>query len=375
MAIEKSVLTELTRLADKSRVFLSMPWVEGLTPQVLGQEGRYESVDAGEGLERRHGIFHLNEAALSPLDHGGLYGDACFEGILIQHQNIFVFKEHLKRWWASAAKLGISFPYEMTDMAEWILRLVNEVDLGPNDRGYLRPILTRGFGNLGIHPRKCIAPTIYIIASTITLYPPERYETGIDLAIARNTRRPDRSIVDPNIKSCNYLNNINGLLETLDRGTLETLMLTSKGNIAEATADNIFLIRRQKGWEEDPSKVLIETPVSDYCLEGITRNLVIQEARSNGYRLVERPDMLPIDLVGEEKEVFMTGTGAGIMPIVGVAGVPVGDSKPGPITKGLLAQVRARMTDPAYALSIKSTRKDIEAYLEAPNAVTYPMPR
>lgn len=375
MAINPDVLTELSTLGQRSRVFLSMPWVPGLTPTILDQPGRFESFQTDEGLERRHGIFRVNEAALSTLDHGGLYGDAVFEGVLLQHGRLFVFKEHLKRWWASAAKMEMHFPYSLPDLAEWIVRACQEASFTDDERGYLRPVLTRGFGNLGINPSKCIAPTIYVICSTIQLYPPRTYETGIELSISRRTRRAGATISDPNVKSNNYLNNINGLLETRAQGRLETLMMTSDGYVAEATADNLFLIRHEAGWETDPAKVVLETPVADYCLEGITRNLVMQEAREQGYRVVERRDLLPLDLVGPAREAFMTGTGCGIMPVVGVAGVPTGDGLPGPCTLALLERVRARMRQPAYGLSIHADRAEIEAYLAAPDAVTWPRAR
>ena len=372
MAIKLDVLNELKTLAETSRVFLSMPYVPGITPAILEQEGRFGRVETDEGIERRHGIFRMNEAGLSPLDHGGLYGDAVFEGILIQSGRIFLFKEHLKRWWVSARKMDIVFPYTIAELGEWILEAVRQVGFAADQRGYLRPVLTRGFGNLGINPAKCIAPTIYVIASTIQLYPPVYYETGIELAVARKTRRAGRTIEDPNVKSNNYLNNINGLFETRDQGKLETLMLTAEGHIAEATADNIFLVRHGEGWQQDPSRVVIETPTADTCLEGITRNLVMQEARALGYTVAERGDMLPIDLVGAGRESFMTGTGCGIMPIIGVAGVPTGDGVPGPITKTLLARVRERMTQDAYAIPLSATRQELEAYLEAPDAVNWP---
>ena len=186
MAINPDVLKELSTLAQRSRVFLSMPWVPGLTPAILNQPGRYQSFQTDEGLERRHGIFRVDEASLSTLDHGGLYGDAVFEGILLQHGRLFVFKEHLKRWWTSAEKMGIRFPYAMPDLAEWIVRAVQEAGFSDDERGYLRPVLTRGFGNLGINPAKCIAPTVYVICSTIQLYPPRTYETGIELSISRS---------------------------------------------------------------------------------------------------------------------------------------------------------------------------------------------
>ncbi len=256
-------------------------------------------------------------------------------------------------------------PYSMEELGWWILQTVQAVGFEPGERGYLRPVLSRGFGNLGINPAKCLAPTIYCIASTIQLYPPEAYDRGIMLSVARTTRRAGGEIVDPNIKSNNYLNNIFGLLETREKKTLETMMLTSRGHVAEATADNIFLVLKQEGWKDDPSRVHIYTPVGEYCLVGITRNLIMDEARKAGYTLHEVPDLLPLDFVGDGKECFLTGTGCGLMPIVGVEGIPVGDGKPGDVTRILLERIRADMADPAYGLSVHATREELRAYLQA----------
>ncbi len=361
--MQDGVIRELKSLAEKSRVFLSMPWVEGLTPAILGEEGRYEVASTREVVERRHGVFRMNEAALSPLDHGGLYGDACFEGVLVNNDQIFLYKEHIDRWWESASKLGIEVPYTKMDLAYWILKTVQAVGFAPGERGYLRPVMTRGFGNLGINPAKCLAPTVYCIVSTIQLYPPEAYEKGIELSVARHVRRAGREFVDPNVKSNNYLNNISGLMETRERGTLETMMLTLQGFVAEATADNIFLIRKEDGWEADPSRVHIFTPVKEYCLVGITRNQIIHNARANGYTLHEVPDLLPLDFVGPEKEVFLTGTGCGLMPIVAVEGIPVGAGEPGAVTRILLQSIRDDMANPEYGLSVNATREQFDRYM------------
>jgi len=357
------VIDELKALAAKSRVFVSMPWVEGLTPRALGEEGKFQVVATDEAVERRHAILRMSEAGLSPLDHGGLYGDACFEGILVINDQIFLYREHLERWWESARKLTIAMPYSMEELGWQILRAVQEVGFAPGERGYLRPVLTRGFGNLGINPAKCLAPTIYCIVSTIQLYPPEAYDRGIELSVARITRRAGKEIVDPNIKSNNYLNNIHGLLETRDRGTLETMMLTSRGHVAEATADNIFLILKDDGWQSDPARVHIYTPVPEYCLVGITRNLVMAEAKQLGFTVHEVPDLLPLDFVGAGKECFLTGTGCGLMPVVGVQGVPVGDSHPGEVTRTLLGRVRAAMADPSRGIPVNADRAQLAAYL------------
>jgi branched-chain amino acid aminotransferase len=358
------VIKELTALADKARVFLSMPWVEGLTPEALGRAGNYEVAVTDEPVERRHGILRMSEAGLSPLDHGGLYGDACFEGILVINDQIFLYKEHLERWWRSAQKLHISVPYSMEELGWWILKTVQAVGFEPGERGYLRPVLTRGFGNLGINPAKCLAPTAYCIVSTIQLYPPEAYDRGIVLSVARTTRRAGSDIIDPNIKSNNYLNNIFGLLETREKGTLETMMLTGRGHVAEATADNIFLVLKDQGWQDDPAKVNVYTPVPEYCLMGITRNLIIREARTLGYSIHEVPNLLPIDFVGEGKESFMTGTGCGLMPVVGIEGVPIGDGHPGEVTRVLLDRVRKAMANPTMGIPLNAGREQFVTYMK-----------
>ena len=359
----EAVVKELTALAKKSKVFLSMPWVDYLTPESLNREGRYEVAGTDEPVERRHAILNLNEATLSTLDHGGLYGDACFEGVLVINDQIFLFREHLERWWRSAEKLNIPMPYPIAELGWLILKTVKAVGFDQGEKGYLRPVLTRGFGNLGINPAKCLAPTIYCIASPIQLYPSEAYDRGIELSVARATRRAGADIIDPNVKSNNYLNNISGLLETRDQGTLETMMLTSKGFVAEATADNIFLVLKDEGWRDDPSKVHVYTPVPDYCLVGITRNLIIEEAGKQGYTVHEVHDLLPHDFVGPGKECFLTGTGCGLMPVVAVEGIAVGEGRPGEATKVLLERIRADMADSGYGVSIHATKTEFEEYM------------
>ena len=169
------------------------------------------------------------------------------------------------------------------------------------------------------------------------------------------------------MKSCNYLNNISALIETMDKGKLETLMMTAHGNVAEATADNLFLVEKDEGWEQDPSKVRITTPDPAYCLQGITRRLMMDEAKSQGYQVIESSRMLPIDFVGAGKECFMTGTGCGLMPVVGVEGNPVGDGKPGPITNRLLEGIRGTMANPEFGLNIHADVKGLVEYMARPN--------
>lgn len=353
------VIQELSAVAKKSKVFVSMPWVDGLTPEFMGREGTYEVANSDEGLERRHGIYPMSVASLSPLDHGGLYGDGCFEGILITSGQVFLYKEHLLRWFDGASKLGIKFPYTIEEIGWQVLRTIQAVGFGPSERGYLRPVITRGFGNLGINPAKCLAPTVYCIVSTIQLYPPEAYERGIELSVARQVRRPSREVLDPNVKGLNYLNNIRGLMESKGKGTLETLMLTSKGYIAEATADNLFLIKR----EASDGKLHMYTPTTEYCLAGITRAQMLKNAAEMGLVIHEVADMMPIDLIGAGKEAFMTGTGCGLMPVVAIEGNLVGDGKPGAATRELLARIRSDMANPAYGVAVGATREDFRAYL------------
>ncbi len=360
------IVAELRKISEKARVFVSMPWIEGLTPRVFADRDRVESINSGEAVERRHGVFQMDEAVLSTLDHGGLYGDAVFEGILVSEGQVFAFKEHLLRWFRSAEKLQIPMPYTVTELAVLIHRTIREVGFRDGEKGYLRPVVTRGFGNLGIHPKKCVAPTVYCVVSTITLYPPDAYETGIELSVARDIRRNTAGNVNPNIKSNNYLNNIFGLLETMDEGRLETMMLRPDGAVAEATADNIFSVERLTGWQDDPSRVVVRTPSPDYCLVGITRNIIMKEARALGYTVEERPDLFPIDFVGEGKEAFLSGTGAGLMPVVGVQGVAVGAGEVGPVTKRLLAAVRRDMKDPSFGLSIHADEDEVAAYMARP---------
>jgi branched-chain amino acid aminotransferase len=346
-----------------------MPYIEDVTPQVLTEGGRFEVYPSGEPVERRHGIFRVAEAGLSPLDHGGLYGDACFEGILVMNRRILLYREHLLRLAASARKLGIGFPYNLPDLAWWIVKTVRDVTLAADERGYLRPVISRGIGSLGLNPAKCVAPTVYCIASTIMLYPPETYKAGIAISVSRRIRRPSRSILDPNIKSNNYLNNILALMDVDSEGQTDVLMLTADGFVAEATVENIFAVQKSPGWEEDPSLVKVLTPVREYCLVGITRCLVIAVAKAKGYTVVESPSLLPSDFTGPRTECFMTGTGCGLMPIVGIEGIPVGDGCPGPVTTGLMDCVDDRLTWPAYGFPLDGIREELDAYLADPVVV------
>ena len=355
----------LLRVGKKARAFVSMPVVEGITPRILVDPSRSERAKTTEGLERRHGVFRLDEIGLPLLDHDVLYGDACFEGILIRNKQIFLLREHLNRLWRSAHELGIAMPYEPVELAGHLLDAIRHVTFQAADNAYIRLVVSRGLGDLGINPKKCVGATLFALVSTIALYSTDSYEQGISLGIARSIRRPDASIVDPRIKSNNYLNNVLALREGSDGvGAPECIMLTKEGFVAEATVDNLFLVIKEQGWKSNPRRVKVLTPAPQYCLNGITREIILQLARELEYVVEESATILPLDLAGDDREVFMTGTGAFVMPITGVAGHRVGDGRPGEVTRILLGRITAAMTDPSRGLSLHADAGEVRRYLE-----------
>ncbi len=364
-----AALKAMEEVGKRARVFVSLPVVKGITPKSFLKAPGGERVKSGEAIPRMHGIFPPDAVGLSFFDHGGLYGDGCFEGILIKNGLIFLYKEHMERLWRSATALRIEIPYSIEELSWQVVRAIQAVGLKKNENGYIRLLVTRGIGDLGLNPNKCVGATVFAIVSTIKLYPREAYDVGIEVGVSKKIRRPGSTILDPRIKSDNYLNNVMGLLDGTDNlKLLESIMLTSDGFIAEATVDNIFCVTKADGHRSNPSKVKILTPVGEYCLEGITRACIMDFARRFGYRVEEVTDLMPLDLVGPEKECFMTGTGAGIMPIVKVCGIPVGNAKPGEITKKLLAEIERAMADPANGLDITATRADVVKHLRQKKA-------
>jgi branched-chain amino acid aminotransferase len=355
----------LKKVGMYARVFLSMPVVENVTPLCLMDEKRSELANTNEILERRHGIFSLNEASLSVLDHMALYGDGCFEGILIKNKSIFLWKDHLERMFKSAEMLHIDIPYNRKQLTEMLLLTCQKVNPSLWEQGYIRFVVSRGLGDLGINPAKCISATVFALVSSISLYPPSLYDQGISLGISKNIRRPDAKILNPNIKSNNYINNVLGLLEGTSSSELESIMLTERGFIAEATVDNIFVIERSEGWDKNPSKVIVKTPRSEYCLRGITRAIAIKLCKDRGYNVDDEADLMPIDLIGDNRECFMTGTGAGLMPVVSIMGNPIGEGRPGPVTQNLVKEIQRAMGDPSLGLSINTDPSGIEDYLKS----------
>ncbi|MEM7246198.1 MAG: aminotransferase class IV [Acidobacteriota bacterium] len=351
----------LTDIASGARVWVSMPVVDEITPSLLMDDQYSETLSTDEPLPRRAGIFPLKDAPLSVLDHLSLYGDGCFEGILIKHGQIFMWREHLDRLDRSARLLGIDQPFSHRQLTDIILRACQESTL--SDTGYIRLVLSRGIGDLGINPAKCVAPTAFAIVSRIAVYPSETYATGIPIGLAKHVRRPGKNVLDPTIKTTNYINNVLALQEGTTGGELEALMLNDRGFIAEASVDNIFIVDKEEGWEDDPSKVLVRSPKAEYCLNGITRATLIELLRERGYQVESECDLVPIECVGPGRECFMTGTGAGVMPIISVAGVQVGDGKPGPVTTQMVSDMAEVLAAPEDGLAIDASDSVIDDYL------------
>jgi len=267
-------------------------------------------------------LVPTSEARISVFDHGLLYGDGCFEGIRIYNGKIFKEAEHIRRFFQSAKVIRLDLPLSPDGVSAAMKEAVvaNEIE----GDGYIRLLATRGVGSLGISPKHTANPSVIIIAATIQLYPPELYETGLR-CITSSYIRTNPNSLSPRVKSLNYLNNILAKLEALDAGANEAIMLNHEGHVAEATGDNLFIIRDRE---------LQTPPASSGILEGITRRVVIDLAASAGYTVVEKT-LIRHDLYVAD-EVFLTGTAAEIISVVAVDRRQVGDGRPGPITRQLL---------------------------------------
>ncbi len=266
-----------------------------------------------------------NEAKISIFDHGLLYGDGVFEGIRAYGGRIFRLEQHLDRLERSGRAIMLEMPLSREEMVEAHVQACRANEIHD---GYMRTVITRGEGDLGLDPRKCTKPSIFIIAASIQLYPPELYETGLAL-ITASTRRSSPSSLDPGIKSLNYLNNILAKIETNLAGVAEGIMLTEDGMVSECTGDNIFICK---------DGGLITPPLEAGILDGITRRAVLECAEAEG--IESREIMFPITEVHTADECFLTGTAAEIVPVVEVDGRTIGDGKPGALTKRLLSKFR-----------------------------------
>jgi len=264
--------------------------------------------------------YSEQDAKVSVFDHGLLYGDGIFEGIRIYHGRVFKLKEHIDRLFHSAKAILLNIPMTHEELVKATVATCRENNLKD---GYIRLLVTRGVGNLGLNPNKCKKPSVIIIADKIQLYPKEYYDNGLQIVTVPTTRNL-HSALNPAIKSLNYLNNILAKIEANNAGCEEAIMLNSEGFVAECTGDNVFIIRNGK---------MFTPPLSAGALYGITRSTVIDLARQAGIEVTE-PNLTRYDLFIAD-ECFLTGTGAEIVPVVKIDGRVIGDGKPGKITRML----------------------------------------
>ncbi len=269
--------------------------------------------------------YDEKNAKVSVFDHGLLYGDGIFEGIRAYNGRVFKLAEHIDRLFCSAKSILLNIPLAKEEM---IRATVETCRKNKIKNGYIRLVVTRGPGNLGLNPYKCPKASVIIIADKIQLYPVELYERGLDVITVPTTRNL-HSALNPAIKSLNYLNNILAKIEAINGGCEEAIMLNAEGFVAECTGDNIFLLKDGR---------LFTPPLSAGALYGITRNTVIELARKDGIEVTE-PNLTRHDFFNAD-EVFLTGTGAEIIAVVKIDGRVIGSGKPGPITKKLVAQYR-----------------------------------
>jgi len=261
------------------------------------------------------------EATASVFDHGLLYGDGIFEGIRAYHGKVFRLQEHIDRLYDSAKAILLTIPLTKEEMTEAVLQTLRENDLS---EGYIRLVVTRGKGYLGLSPDRCERPTVFIIAAKLELYPREFYEKGLSV-ITVPTMRTHPAALNPAVKSLNYLNNIMAKVEGKLAGVQEVIMLNSEGLVAECSGDNIFILK---------NGMLSTPPIYMGALGGITRKVIMELAERLEFPLREQP-MTRYDLFVAD-EMFLTGTGAEVIPVVEVDGRVIGDGTPGPVSKKLL---------------------------------------
>jgi len=270
--------------------------------------------------------YEEKNAKISVFDHGLLYGDGVFEGIRAYHGRVFKLKEHIDRLFCSAKAILLGIPLSPGKMTEAVLETCRRNRLRD---GYIRLVVTRGVGGLGLNPNKCKRPSVIIIADKIQLYPPELYARGLEIITVPTTRNL-HSALNPAIKSLNYLNNILAKIEANNGGYEEAIMLNAEGFVSECTGDNIFMV---KGGQ------LFTPPLSAGALYGITRATVMDLAREAG-RTVSEPNLTRYDLFNAD-ECFLTGTGAELIPVVKIDGRVIGTGKPGPVTRKLVKNYHA----------------------------------
>jgi len=265
-------------------------------------------------------IVDEKDAVISVFDHGLLYGDGVFEGIRAYNGRVFLLEEHIDRLYDSAKAIALNIPLSKSEITQAVIDTCKANEIAD---GYIRLVVTRGKGTLGLNPYLCEKAEIIIIAAKIQLYPQELYDNGLKI-VTVGTIRNHPEAINPRIKSLNYLNNVLAKIEAINAGCMECLMLNHKGEVAEASGDNVFIIRND---------VLYTPPSSCGALEGITRNKVMELAHNAGLEVVEKA-MARYDLYVAD-EVFLTGTAAEIISVVDIDKRVIGDGKPGKITTEL----------------------------------------
>ncbi len=276
-------------------------------------------------------LLPKSQAKISVFDHGLLYGDGCFEGIRIYQRKIFKCGRHMDRIFRNAERLRLKMPWQRDD----VVRVMREcIDANGITDGYIRLLFTRGFGTLGLDPRKCPTPSMIVIADQIALYPPELYRDGMKVVIAKRPKTPTVCL-DPSLKSLNYLNNILAKVEAIDAGCLEAIMLSVDGFVGECTGDNLFIV---KGGE------VFTSPLDVGMLDGITREFVMKSlCPAVGLKVTEKR-LRPDDVLNAD-EIFLTGTAAEIIAVTKVDKKQISAGE-GPITKRLREKFREIVTGP-----------------------------
>jgi branched-chain amino acid aminotransferase len=270
--------------------------------------------------------FDEASAKISVFDHGLLYGDGIFEGIRAYSGRVFKLKEHIDRLFCSAKAILLTIPMSHADL---MAAVVESCRANQIRDGYIRLVVTRGVGTLGLNPSRCKDPSVIIIADKIQLYPPELYQKGMEIVTVPTVRNL-HSALNPAIKSLNYLNNILAKIEANNAGCEEAILLNAEGFVAECTGDNVFIVRGNE---------LLTPPLSAGALYGITRGVVMSLGAEAGLKVGE-PNLTRYDLFNAD-ECFLTGTGAEIVPVVKLDGRVIGSGKPGPITERLVSQYHA----------------------------------
>lgn len=271
-------------------------------------------------------FYAEHQARISVLDHGLLYGDGVFEGIRAYNGRVFKLKEHIDRLFYSAKSILLKIPLTHAEMTSAVLLTCRRNRIRD---GYIRLVVTRGPGTLGLNPNRCKRPTVIIIAGKIQLYPPDLYQRGMEIVTVPTVRNL-HSALNPAIKSLNYLNNILAKIEALNAGCEEAVMLNAEGYVSECTGDNLFVVKEDH---------LLTPPLSAGALYGITRKVVMEIAEESGLKVSE-PNLTRYDLFNAD-ECFLSGTGAELVPVVKIDGRVIGNGRPGPYTTRLVTQYHA----------------------------------